>query len=401
MRIIELYILRRASTMFLAALFWTIAIVWTVQVLGRINLVTDSGQSAAAFAELAAMMLPSIIPVVIPFALLLAAAQTLSAMNADSELVVINASGSSRAAMVRPILLLAVIASMASFFIDNAVDPFARERLRSIVAGARANLLSTVLQEGVFQKVDDGLFIQIGERLPDGRLGGIFVSDSRSEDIDLVYYAKQGTIIEQADVNLLLMADGVVHRKRPSGDVSVIRFSSYALDLSEFASAASDIIMFPKDRSIAYLLNPDPNDKIYNDIPQAFRAELHRRLAEWAYPIVFALIALAVAGDARSHREARIHPMVTALVIALIVRWEGFFVAGKAQTNAAFSPAIYGVPLIAALVCLYFIRSNRTMELPASWADRITSLVETAGDRLSDWSMRLRGFRRAAAERRP
>ncbi len=389
MRIIELYILRRASTMFLAALFWTIAIVWTVQVLGRINLVTDSGQSAAAFAELAAMMLPSIIPVVIPFALLLAAAQTLSAMNADSELVVINASGSSRAAMVRPILLLAVFASMASFFIDNAVDPFARERLRSIVAGARANLLSTVLQEGVFQKVDDGLFIQIGERLPDGRLGGIFVSDSRSEDIDLVYYAKQGTIIEQADVNLLLMADGVVHRKRPSGDVS------------EFASAASDIIMFPKDRSIAYLLNPDPNDKIYNDIPQAFRAELHRRLAEWAYPIVFALIALAVAGDARSHREARIHPMVTALVIALIVRWEGFFVAGKAQTNAAFSPAIYGVPLIAALVCLYFIRSNRTMELPASWADRITSLVETAGDRLSDWSMRLRGFRRAAAERRP
>ena len=45
----------------------------------------------------------------------------------------------------------------------------------------RADLLSTVVQEGSFRKVDDGLFVQIGERLPDGRLGGIFVADSRTQ----------------------------------------------------------------------------------------------------------------------------------------------------------------------------------------------------------------------------
>lgn len=396
MKIIERYILQRAVTMFLAALFWTIAIVWVTQVLGRINLVTDSGQSASAFIELATMMLPSIIPIVIPFALAIAAAQTLSAMNSDSELVVMNAAGASRVAIVRPILLLAVAASLVSFFIDNAVDPYARERMRNIVASARANLLSTVLQEGSFQKIDEGLFVQIGERLPDGRFGGIFVADSREEGVDLTYYAKSGTIIEHDKESVLVMDDGVVHRKQPGGDVSVIRFTSYAFDLSQFAAEAAEITMFPKDRTIAYLINPDPNDRVYRDIPQAFRAELHRRLTEWAYPIVFALIALAVAGDARSHREARVHPLLTSLLIALVVRWEGFFVSGKAQTDPTYSPFVYAVPILAALISIYFIRSNRTMELPTAWADRIGAGYETLRDKMLEFSFRLRGFRRTA-----
>ena len=96
MKVVERYILRRAFGVFAAALFWTLAIVWTTQVLTRIDFVTTSGQSALAFFELATLILPSVIPVVIPFAVAIAVAQTLSMMNTDSELVVISAAGASR-----------------------------------------------------------------------------------------------------------------------------------------------------------------------------------------------------------------------------------------------------------------------------------------------------------------
>src|SRR5690606_9634653 len=72
MKLFERYILRRALTLFGAALAWTVAIVWTTQVLTRIDLVTDNGQSALAFFEIAALILPSVLPVVIPFALIIA-----------------------------------------------------------------------------------------------------------------------------------------------------------------------------------------------------------------------------------------------------------------------------------------------------------------------------------------
>lgn len=393
MKVVERYILRRTLEVFAAALFWTLAIVWTTQVLARIDLVTDSGQSALTFFEIATLILPSIIPIVIPFALIIAIAQTLSVMNTDSELVVIAAAGSSRSTVIRPIIFLALAASVFSFAVDNGVDPYARERGRQLVAAARADLLSLVIQEGTFRKIDEGLFVQVGERLPDGQLGSIFVADSREEGVDLVYYAKKGSVVESDDKSLLVMADGVVHRKTPAGEVSVIRFTSYAFDLSAFSSSGDSITMFPKDRTIAYLLNPDPNDDIYQRKPQSFRAELHRRFSEWTYPLVFALIALAVAGDARSHREARINPLITAVTIALFVRWLGFFVTNQAQSSAAFTPFVYAVPLAASAVAIWFIRTNRTMELPIAWAEWMASIGRSIGERFGRLWQRLAGRR--------
>jgi len=376
--------------MFMGALLWTMAIVWTTQVLARINLVTDSGQSALTFFELATLILPSIIPIVVPFALIIAVAQTLSVMNSDSELVVVSAAGGSRHIIARPVVILALLASVFSFAVDNGIDPYARERGRQLVATAHADLLSLVIQEGTFRKVDDGLFVQVAERLPDGRLGGIFVADSRQEGMDLVYYAKNGAIVQDAEKSMLVMTDGVVHRKSPDGNLSVIRFSSYAFDLSAFSAAAGAITMYPKDRTLAYLYNPDPNDKLFQNKPQTYRAELHRRLTEWIYPLVFALIALAVAGDARSHREGRINPLITAIAIALFVRWLGFFVSNQAQTSPLFSPLVYLVPFAASMVAIAFIRSNKTMELPVAWADALSEIAGQTAGRVSALWLRLK-----------
>lgn len=395
MKVVERYIMRRAFAVFALALVWTLAIVWTTQVLARIDLVTDSGQSALTFFEVAALIIPTIVPIVVPFALVVAVAQILSVMNSDSELAVINAAGASRWTIVRPIMLLALAASVFSFAVDNGVDPYARQKNRELIASSRADLLSLIIQEGTFRKIDDGLFLQVGERLPDNRLGGIFVADSREEGVNLVYYAKSGSIIERGDEKVLMMNDGVIHRKTMTGDLSVIRFTSYAFDLSAFMSASSDILLLPKDRTTQYLLNPSPNDKMYQQKPNRYLAELNQRFSEWSYSLVFALIALAVAGDARSHREARVHPLITAIAIALFVRWLGFFAAGKADKVPQYAYMVYGVPIVASAIAIWFIVSNRTMELPVAWADWVTNL---AGRFSEGWSaIKLRFARRGAS----
>ncbi|MEP6565504.1 MAG: LPS export ABC transporter permease LptF [Mesorhizobium sp.] len=395
MKVVERYIMRRTLAVFLAALIWTLAIVWTTQVLAKIDLVTDSGQSALTFFEVAALIIPTIVPIVLPFALVVAVAQTLSVMNSDSELAVINAAGSSRWTIVRPIMLLALAVAVFSFAVDNGVEPYARQKNRELVASSRADLLSLIIQEGTFRKVDEGLFLQIGERLPDNRLGGIFVADSREEGANLVYYAKTGSVVERGNEKVLMMNDGVIHRKTLTGDLSVIRFSSYAFDLSAFMSAANQVTLLPKDRTTQYLLNPDPNDKMFQRQPRRYRAEVNQRFSEWSYSLVFALIALAVAGDARSHREARIHPLITAIAIALFVRWLGFFAAGKADKIPQYAYMVYGVPIVASLVAIWFIVSNRAMELPAAWADWMTNFASRVSD---GWTaVKLRFARRGAS----
>jgi lipopolysaccharide export system permease protein len=382
MKVIERYIFGRTLLLFFAALVWTLAIVWTTQILTRINLVTDSGQSALAFFQVAAMVLPSVIPVVLPFATIIAVAQTLNSMNNDSELVVISAAGASPIIIARPVILLSVLASIASFAIDNGVDPYARQKGRDLVAAARADMLSVVIQEGTFRKIEDGLFIQIGERLPDGRLGGIFVADSRTEGTDLVYYARTGTVVEQNDQTVLIMQDGEIQRKIAGKDISIIRFLSYAFDLSMFTSASGKPRLYPKDMTLPYLLNPDPDDQVYKRNPRSFRAELHRRFSEWIYPLVFALVAFAVIGSARSHRESRINPLVTAVILALIVRWGGYVAANQVQVSSRLWPIVYLIPLGMAAISIWFIATNRAMELPVAAAERLTTFLRRIGERM-------------------
>lgn len=396
MKIVERYILRRTLSIAVIALVWTLAIVWTVQVLGRINVVTDSGQSALTFLHLATLLMSSIIPVILPFAVLIAVAQTLTVMNNDSELVVISAAGTPRRATIRPILIVAVGACLLSFFVQNVIDPQARIGVRTLLAKASADLLSSVVQEGSFRRVQKGLFVQVGERLPDGRLGRIFVADSRQKNVDLAYYAKEGVVTDTNDRGLLIMTDGVVHRHTPTGEVSVIRFDSYTLDLSAFASARAYLVIGAGDRGVFYLADPDPEDPLFKQNPQEFRAFFHIRLTEWIYPLVFGLLAFAVAGDARSHREARIPPLGAALAMALVVRWLGYYVGNEAESKEAFIPLLYAVPLVSMSISTWFISTNRTLELPVHWLDRINALVTGAGDRLTVFRLRLLGASRVA-----
>ncbi|MDM9648456.1 LptF/LptG family permease [Rhizobium sp. S163] len=358
MKLLETYILRRVGQMFLVALLPVLAIIWTTQVLQRINLVTDSGQSVGSFAKLATLILPSIIPVVLPFALVIGVTQTLTTMNNDSELAVIDAAGARRSIIWRPIIILAAVISAFSFLVDNVVEPKAKTGARQMIAAAYADLLSTVIEEKNFRQIDTGLYVQISERLAGRVLKGLFVVDERDPAFQLIYYAREGAVDEKG--TSLIMHDGEVHRKTTTGDVSIIRFDSYSFDLSDLTQNRGQSTLRASDRELPFLLNPDPADKDYIAKPGSYTAELHRRLTDWMLPLVFSLISLAIAGDARSHREARLHPMVSALVLAFAVRWATFYAANQIETKPIFIGILYALPLgISALAIVSLVSHKR------------------------------------------
>ncbi len=364
MKLLEIYILRRVAQMFLTALLPVLAIIWTTQVLARINLVTDTGQSIGSFATLATLILPTIIPVVMPFALVIGITQTLTAMNNDSELPVIDAAGASRSIILRPILLFALAASLLTLFITNDVQPRVKMAARQMIANAYADLLSTVIEEKSFRKVEDNLYVQISQRLAGRVLKGLFVADYRDPNYALIYYAREGAVDKTGTA--LIMHDGEVQRKAPGEDVSIVRFDSYAFDLSDLTASRGKANLRASDRSLSFLLNPDPSDEDYKARPGAYTAELHKRMTEWLLPFAFALIALVIAGDAKSHREARLHPMVSALTIALLLRWLSFYAGNKVETNSAYVYLMYATPLVSGGVAAYLLlRQKRSTRQPA------------------------------------
>lgn len=394
MKVLERYILRRVLLQAAGATAATLGIVWTVQALTKVNLVTNTGQSIGSFLLLATLLLPAIVSVVMPFAILVSTTQTLNTMNVDSELPIIHASGAPKMVVYKPIMIVAALAALITIIVGNFIEPYSRQAARNLVAEARADLLSIVIQEGSFKEIDKNVYMQVAKRLPGGLLGGLFIADSRDPKTDLIYYAQEGAVIKQDGSNLLLMKDGEIHRKSTeNGQISIIRFSSYAFDLSEFTAASAKPFLFPKDQTTGYLLSPDPDDKTFQKQPLFFRAELHRRFSEWLYPFVFALIAIGACGGARSHRQSSLTLMVNAIAFAFILRWFGLAAENYAEKSQYAVPFIYIVPIMGILLPVWLSVRNQAIALPArfyDWFENSITNFDNRMDRLKIWFAGLR-----------
>jgi lipopolysaccharide export system permease protein len=380
MKILEQYILQRVVLMFLTALLPVLAIIWTTQVLQRINLVTDSGQSVGSFMVLATMILPTIVATVLPFALVIGITHTLTTMNNDSELAVIDAAGAPRRTIQRPLILLAAGLSIFSFVMMGFIEPAMRVNVRTMIATAYADLLSSVIEEKTFRQIEPGLFVQISERQSGRRMKGLLVADSRDPASELIYYAREGAVEESGKA--LVMQDGEVQRKAPNGDVTVIRFDRYAFDLSDLSEERGQARFGAKDRDLFYLMDPDPLDERYINDPNDFGAELHRRISASFFPLVFAVISLMLCGDARSHREARLHPMASALLMTLTIFWASNYVTSLAETSPAYIPLQYIVPLASGAAAAFLLATNRKPRLPKSVSAVFHALMAATEKRL-------------------
>jgi lipopolysaccharide export system permease protein len=364
MTLIERYIALRVLKMAVASILPVLAVIWIVQVLARVNLVTDSGQSISSFFQLAGLILPTIIPMVIPFGVVIGVAQTFAAMNADSEFAVIDAAGMPRMRLLRPVFAVAIGACALSFAVDNLVEPVVRVQARKMIAAVYADLLSSVIEEKTFRKIDDGLYLQISKRLHGRTLSGIFVADYRDPQSELIYYAKEGAIDETGTT--LVMHDGEVDRRSADGDISVVRFVSYAFDLSQLTKSRGGMTLRAIDRDLPFLFHPDPNDPDVKSYAGEYTAELHRRLTEWSFPLVYGLIAFLIAGRARTQREIRLHPVISALAIAFVLRWLAYYMSNQIAESPAFIVPLYLVPGGIAAACVMLILSARSLSLP-SW----------------------------------
>lgn len=361
------YMFRQAANAFLVILLTLTLVVWLATALKELNLITSQGQGIVLFLQMTLLSLPSLIALIAPNAMLMAALYTLDRMNGDSELIVMTASGAPVWRIGAPLLALASIVSVAILLANLFLTPASMRALRSFITQVRADLISQVLQPGRFSSPESGLTFHIRDRSLNGDLLGLLVHDERNDKQVMSYLAERGRIITNDDGSYLVMFGGYVHRyngEDPDKNVQIVAFDQNMLDLSEFSpkdTGGKDLR--PREQYISELISPDMNDKGTKRNPGQIRSELHDRLATPLYPLVFAFIAIALLGHARTTRESRWAQILLAFGIALGLRVVGLVVGNLVALNAGAVALVYAVPLGAILVAAWAAHARMAPEL--------------------------------------
>ena len=374
-RVIEAYIFRRVAGATLGAFAAILGVVWVTQAVTRIDFASGSAGSITAFLTMMVMLTPQFITLTLPFGLLIGTVNVLNAMNADSEMPVMAGAGVSRWAVARPLLVLSALLGAFVFFNSHVIEPAANRKVRDIVTEARTDLLSTLIRDGRFTRVENGLTIYVERKSPGNVLEGILIGDKRDEATHLIYHAREGLVEDRDDTTIMVLVDGQIQRREVrTGAVSVIRFQSYALSLDQFARADGTTSYFLHERPTSYLLDPDPNDKAVQRWPGQLAGELHRRMSEWLYPTLFVFIALALAGQPRSHRMAAAGAVFLAFGTGLLYRWGGYFAYNEIKGDAGLFWILYAIPIGGITLGIWMFATGRTVGIP----DRLMYWVQKA-----------------------
>lgn len=381
---ISRYIFRTTLGAFLVVLVSLTAVIWVTQALRDIDIITSQGQTILVFVGITGLIIPLLVLVIAPIALLIAVAHVLNKMSNDSEIIVMNAAGMPPWILFRAFMAAAIVVSLLVAAISAYFAPKGLRMLRDWLTEVRANVVSNIVQPGRFTAIESSVTIHIRERRPNGQLAGIFLDDRRNPNERITVLSEIGELLDNSSGTYLVLQKGVVqkHEVGPH-DPAMVVFDRYAFDLSQFAGGVQSVKYSIRERYLWQLMFPDPKDQFYIEQPGQFRAELHDRLMAPFYPLAVVVIAYAYLGAPRTTRQSRTLSMLGAIGGVGLLRLIGFASSVFGASIPWMLSLQYLALASASALGFYVIRRGLILEPPAFINDWLTTLTERVNQRFA------------------
>jgi lipopolysaccharide export system permease protein len=374
---IDRYIFRTTLASFAVVLVSLTGVIWITQALRGIDLMTSQGQTILTFLGITSLVIPALVLIISPIALMIAVSHTLNKLATDSEIIVMNAAGFSPVRLFRPFVYATCVVAALVAFIAAYLAPDGLRRIKQWDAEITADVLTNVLQPGRFAQLDQNLTIRIRERQPGGQLVGIFIDDRRDPQERVSIVADHGNILKNEGGSFLILEDGNLERfELGKHDPALVAFGRYGFDMSKFSKQSHDIALGIRERYLWELLSPSESDPIYQQVPGQFRAELHDRFMSPIYPFAFAALTFAFLGAPRTTRQSRNFSIGGAILAVFALRMGGFACSVFA-VKSALAPIVQYAMLIATIGAgIWIIVGGIVIEPPAALVESINKSNE-------------------------
>jgi lipopolysaccharide export system permease protein len=374
------YMFRSTMGAFVITLISLTVVIWFTQAMRDFDLITSQRQTLFVFVGITGLIIPLLIMMIAPIALVMSAAHVINKLSSDSEIIVMNAAGVSPWRLLRPFLAAAIVVSILVSAIAAYISPRSLRELRDWAAQVRADILTNIVQPGRFTTVSGSLTFHIADRRPNGLLVGIFVDDRRDPKEHATYLAEQGEIVKNDHGSFLVLEGGSIQRlEAGQRDPRIVTFDRYAFDLSKFTGGPQSVVYTVREKYIWELLWPKPDDALYVAQPDQYRSELHDRLATPLYPLAFVILAFCFLGPPQTTRQSRTLALLGMIGTVSLLRLVGF-VSVIVGVRVPSVLAVQYVALLGSIAAgLWQISRAQAVEPAAA----VSKLATSIGDRIA------------------
>ena len=288
----QLYIASQLSMVTLVVTLSLTSIVWLLQALKFIDYIVNRGVSVWTFLQLTSMLLPSLLVMIVPVAVMAAAVFVYARLTQDSELVVLLSAGISRMQLARPLMWVGGAMVCLLYLLSLYVLPKSYGEFKEMQSFLKDNYAALLLQEEVFNSPVEGLTVYIHERNENGTLKGVLVHDNRRADKPVTMMAKTATLTQTPTGPRFILEQGN-RQEITDGKLSLLYFSRYPLDVTFMAGNTKDRLRKPEEIPMSELI-AEARGQIVSDDHRKRLAELHHRVTWPILALSMGLLSLGI-----------------------------------------------------------------------------------------------------------
>ena len=271
---------------FAVVLFALTAIIWTIQAVNFLDLVTDDGHAFRIYFFYSILTLPKILTKLIPFSFLIASILTILKMEKDNELIILWTSGLNKIYIVNLIFKISILIVIMQMLMSIIINPETLNYSRKLLKDSQLQFASSLLKEKEFNDAVEGLTIFVGNKKANNIYENIFIRDDGRVLTQVAgnastIFAKSGYISD--DEKNLVLLNGNIQKQEENQNISIINFQKTFINLSGLSTktisepkiqetSTIDIISCLSGNSL-FMHNCDGSKKFYRDV----KIELNKR----------------------------------------------------------------------------------------------------------------------------
>lgn len=337
------YILSQLLVLFGFFSLVLVLVYWVNRAVILFDQLIANGHSAMVFLEFTVLSLPAVIAIVLPMAAFAAVVYCINRLSAESELVVVQATGYSPWRLARPVLAFGLIVAVLVSILANVLVPASSGQMAQRRAEIQSDMAARLLREGTFLHPAPGITFYIGEITPEGELRNVFLADNRAAASRTNYSAARAFLVNGEDGPKLVMLDGMSQElRRDNNRLFTTTFTDFVFDLSGLAQGLRPGRVAPQQMSTARLLRPTPE---VLEQTRTTRAALlqrgHARIALATLSIVAVMTGFATLLIGGFSRFGLWRQILAAVVILIVLKSLDNYMNGLARNDEALWPLVY------------------------------------------------------------
>ncbi len=229
-------IIKDISLFFFISITCVATIVWIIQAVNYLDLVSEDGHSLKVYFFYTIFSLPKILSNILPFMYMISLFYVIIQYEINNELIIYWINGITKLNFINVIIKISIIYFLIQLILTNLIVPYSLDKGRSYFRTSNIDLFSSIIKEKKFIDTVEKLTIFVEEK-KNNQLKNIIIKEKINKNQSQIIIAQDGKFLLEDGVSKKIILNNGKIINTENDNQNIVDFSKFSLDLGKFSTS--------------------------------------------------------------------------------------------------------------------------------------------------------------------